>query len=247
MSVALLVALPGVAAAQRVELEGRVWFPAVTAEAKIEGGSLRGTALDFERDLGIDEPPLADLRLSVFTGPNSKLRLAYTLARYEGDAILGRSIEFNGALYPAATRVVSELDVHYVRLGWIWQPALLPDTLRLGPVLEAKAFVTEATLEAPATSPRLRETERLAVVIPTIGLALDLSPHRMVDLFAEVSGLTIGAPGHVVDAEAGVRITLNKLLAITGGYRFFDVHGEEGHSFARLRLAGPFLGARLRF
>ena len=247
VNVALLVALPGVTAAQRVELDGRYWAPDVSAEAKIEGGSLSGTTFDFKKDLRIDDEPLADLRLSVFTGPNSKLRLAYTHAGYDGDTTLGRTIQFNGAVYPATTRVVSELDVHYARLGWIWQIPVIPGKLKLGPILEAKGFVVEATLEAPATTPRLRETETLAIVIPSVGLVLDVSPRPAVDLFAEVSGLTVGDPGHVVDAEAGVRITLMKFLTVTGGYRFFEVRGEEDASFARLRLSGPFVGATLRF
>ena len=248
MSGALLVAQPSVAAAQHIALDASAWVPAVTAaEAKVEGGTLPGTAFDFKKDLGIDDGPLVDLRLSVFTGPNSKLRLAYTRASYEGDTIIDRTIQFNGSVYPASTRVVSELDLHYARLGWIWQLPVVPTKLRVGPVVEAKAFVVAATLDAPATTPRLRETERLAIVIPSVGLALDLSPHPLVDLFVEASGLTLGDPGRVVDAEAGVRINPIKFLAITGGYRFFEVRGEQDHSFARLQLSGPFVGVTFRF
>jgi hypothetical protein len=247
VSLGLLVALPAVAAAQRIELDAQYWGPAIGAEAKIEGGPLPGTAFDFKKDLDIDDEPLVDLRLHLFTGPNSRLRLAYTRANYEGDTILARTIEFNGTVYPVATRVLSELDLHYARLGWIWQLPVIPGTLRVGPVLEAKAFVASATLEARQTAPALRETERLAIVIPTAGLALDASPHPRVELFAEVSGLTLGDPGHVVDAEAGVRVRLVSFLTITGGYRFFEARGEEDRSFARLRLSGPFVGAAFRF
>src|SRR3989454_5672150 len=70
VSLALFVALPGVAAAQRIELDGRYWMPEVSAPAKIEGGPLPGTEFDFVKDLGIDDEPLPDLRLSIFTGPN---------------------------------------------------------------------------------------------------------------------------------------------------------------------------------
>src|SRR6267142_6143968 len=70
-SVALLVALPPGAAAQLIELDGRVWVPGIDAQAKIEGGSSAGTLIDFDRDLGIGTEPLPELRLSVFTGPNS--------------------------------------------------------------------------------------------------------------------------------------------------------------------------------
>jgi hypothetical protein len=247
VTVGVLVVVPGVAVAQRLELDGRYWPAAVKAEAKIEGGSLPGTEVDFEKDLGVDEPPLADLRLSVLTGPNSRLRLAYTHAGYEGDRVIDRPIEFNGATYPAATRVVSELDLHYARLGWIWQLPVIPDRLRVGPVLELKGFLVEATLDAPATMPRLRETEEVALVIPTVGLALDLRLRPALELFAEVSGLSVGEPGHLVDGEAGVRITLARFFTLAGGYRVFDVRGEEDVSFARFRLFGPFVGATLRF
>ncbi len=186
-SLVLLTALPGVAAAQFIELEGRVWVPEISARAKIEGGSSAGT------------------------------------------------------------RVVSDLDLHYARLGWIWQPWLIPEVLRLGPILEAKAFVAEMTLKAPSLVPRLQETEKVSVVIPTVGLAVDFRLFPVVDLFAEASGLTVGHPGHVVDAEAGARLSLFRFLAITGGYRFFEVRGEDNRSFARLRLSGPFLGASIRF
>src|SRR5438309_957855 len=134
VSLALLFAGPGIAVAQRIEVEGRAWIPEISARAKIEGGSSSpGTPIDLGRDLGIDTEPLPELRLSIFTGPNSRLRLAYTHGRWDGDAIIGQGIEFNGTQFPAASRVVSDLDLHYARLGWIWQPWLIPDRLRLGP------------------------------------------------------------------------------------------------------------------
>ena len=157
VSLALLFAGQGIAVAQRIEVEGRAWIPEISARAKIEGGSSSpGTPIDLGRDLGIDTEPLPELRLSIFTGPNSRLRLAYTHGRWDGDAIIGQGIEFNGTQFPAGSRVVSDLDLHYARLGWIWQPWLIPDRLRLGPILEAKAFVAEMTLEAPALVPRLK-------------------------------------------------------------------------------------------
>src|SRR5207245_4400609 len=99
VSLALFVALPGVAAAQRIELDGRYWIPEVSARAKTEGGSLHGSEFDFVKDLGIDDEPLPDLRLSIFTGPNSKLRLGDTHAAFEGDTIIGRTLPRRGPAY----------------------------------------------------------------------------------------------------------------------------------------------------
>ena len=142
---------------------------------------------------------------------------------------------------------MSDLDLHYARLGWIWQPWLIPERLRLCPILEAKAFVAEMTLEAPALVPRLKETEHVSVVIPTVGLAADVRLNAVIDLFAEVSGLSVGHPGHVVDTETGVRLNANRFFSLTAGYRFFEIRGEERRSFARLQLFGPFVGAAIRF
>ncbi|PYN61824.1 MAG: hypothetical protein DMD90_21945 [Candidatus Rokuibacteriota bacterium] len=103
------------------------------------------------------------------------------------------------------------------------------------------------TLEAPALVPRLKETEHVSVVIPTVGLAADVRLNAVIDLFAEVSGLSVGHPGHVVDAETGVRLNANRFFSLTAGYRFFEIRGEERRSFARLQLFGPFVGAAIRF
>src|SRR2546426_2207327 len=73
VSLALLFAGPGIAVAQRIEVEGRAWIPEISARAKIEGGSSSpGTPIDLGRDLGIDTEPLPELRLSIFTGPDRK-------------------------------------------------------------------------------------------------------------------------------------------------------------------------------
>src|SRR5207247_9696096 len=110
-----------------------------------------------------------------------------------------------------------------------------PGELSVGPVREARGCGVEPTLQAPATTPPLTETEKLAIALPSSGLAIDWSPHPVVDLFAEVSGLTLGDRGHVVDAEAGVRVNLSKFFAIIGGYRLSEIRGEQDSSFARLR------------
>src|SRR5207247_9734408 len=147
-----------------------------------------------------------------------------------GQPLIERATQSNGSVCPASAGVVSDLDLHYARLGWIWQLPVITDKLRVGPVVEAKAFVASATLDAPATTPRLRETERVAVVIPSAGLALDLSLHPLIDLFAEGSALPLGDRGRVIDAEAGVRVHLVKFLTMTRGYRFVEVRGGWDHS-----------------
>ncbi len=232
-----------------VELEARYWLPDLDASMKVDDDSLPGTDIDLEEDLGLDGEEAPEGRLTIRTGVVSRLRLAYTRLRFEADETLSRTIRFGGETFAAGQTVASEVEMHYGRVGWLWQPLTIPGLLRFGPLFEVKGFWVEASIETRGAGPTASETERFPLALPTVGLALDLSPHPMIHLFAEASGVPLGDLGHVVDAEAGLRLTPLPLLAISAGYRIFDVRiGEDDDDdMAELTLFGPFVGASLRF
>lgn len=248
LGIAILGVMHGVASAEPlVELEGRYWIADVSASAKVKSGLVAGTDIDFKDDLALGAENLPELRLTVFTGLNSKIRLAYTRASFDGEKTLGKDIQFSGTTFSANTRVATELDVNYVRLGWAWQFLTIPTKVKFGPLLEAKAFLVDASLKTRGLTPSLRESETFLIGFPTVGLALDVSAHEIINLFAEASGLPAGDFGHIVDAEVGVKLIPLKNLTISGGYRVFDIRAGDNSNFARLRLFGPFVGVSLRF
>src|SRR5262245_40571028 len=158
----LILLVPGLAPAQLIELEGRYWFADIDARAKVESGSLPGTSIDFKDDLGVDDIANApELRLTFGLPLNNKIRLAYTYLHFEGDSTLERSINFNGSTFAANTRVDSDLKIHYGRLGWIWQPLAIPNLLKVGPMLDLKGVVLEATVESKNTGVKDRKSTRL--------------------------------------------------------------------------------------
>jgi hypothetical protein len=244
---ALLFFAPGLALAQIVELEGRYWFTDVKAKAKVTSGSLEGTNVDFTEDLGLDAEGAPGVRLTFGLPFNSKIRLAYTYLHLQGDTTLDQTINFGGSTFTANTLVESELELHYGRLGWIWQPIAVPGVLKLGPILELKAAVLDATVDSRNTIPTVKESQELGLILPTIGAALDFTPHRMIHLFAEVSGLPGGSLGYIVDAEAGIRIVPVPFLTIAGGYRYFDLKIEYDNDSGQAKLYGPFVGVSARF
>jgi hypothetical protein len=243
---ALLVLLaPERTLAQIVDIEGRYWFTDLDASVRVESGSIPGTRIDVGQDLDVDDANLPEVRLTFSTGLSSKLRLAYLQGNFDGQTTLGQSIQFSGRTFGANTRVDTDLDLYYGRIGWTWQFPVVPDVFRLGPLLEVKGLVIDTTVRSPGTG--LRESALLPMVFPTVGAMLSVTPIAALEIFAEVSGMTFGSLGHVVDAEAGVRFIPIRFLTLSAGYRVFDARIEHDDDFAKLKLTGPFVGASFRF
>jgi len=231
----------------KVEFEGRYWITGLTCTAKVTDNGV-GTDINFKSDLGLKNKNFPDGRFTWYTGPNSKLRLAYTQISYSGDKDVEKTIEFGGKTYIDGTRVLTDLDVKYARLGWVWQFINIANgKFKLGTLLEAKGFWVDMSLEAPNLVPPIKESKKLAAALPTIGVALDINPHKIVNIFVEVSGLPAGKYGYFLDGEAGAKIIPIKNLSIVGGYRIFDIKANDDPNYAKLKISGPFVGATLRF
>ncbi len=245
-----MIFTPCLALAQKgptLELEGRYWIPDLSGKVKASE-TFVDTKIDLKRDLGINDENFPEVRLTWHTGPKSRIRVAYTQAGFDGDETLSRSFEFEGQSFTAGTRVETDVKVRYLRIGWIWQFIDIgKGAVKLGTLLEGKGFWGRASLEAPDLSLPIQELEKFLLVLPTIGAALDINPHRMLNIFGEVSGLTAGSYGYVYDAEAGIKLIPVKFLSIVAGYRIFEIKATHSHDSARLRFHGPFAGATLRF
>jgi hypothetical protein len=228
-----------------LEFEGRYWMPSFSAKAKVVEAEI-GSEFDAVDDLGIEDENLPDGRITWHTGPNSRLRLGYTQVDYSGSKDIARTIQFDGETYSAGTRVNSEMDIKYLRLGWIWQFInIANDKVKLGTIVEAKALSADVSLEAPNAG--ISESEYVVGGLPTVGLALDINPVKNVTLFGEVSGLSAGRYGHFVDVEAGLEYKLCKYFSINGGYRLIDLKVDYDSNLAKLQIAGPFAGGKISF
>ncbi len=249
--IAVTVLSAGVALAQGgVEFESYLWRPDLTSTVRsVAGDAVLDPALatlDLKADLGMQDEDAADYRLTFRTGPRSRVRLAYLGLDYDGDQQVARTVEFDGQTYVVGTRVVSALSLDYARLGWTWQ-FIGTEQVRLGTVVEVKWIEIDAALRAPGLVPPVDEADSRSAVFPTVGLALDVTPGRMLSLFAEVTGVAAGDRGHFLDGEVGVRLTPVPFLTLVGGYRTVDFRIEDDPDLAELEDSGPFVGLNLRF
>lgn len=247
---AILVFIPCIALAQKdptLELEGRYWFMDLQGNVKVTQNDI-GADINLKKDLGIKDEGYPEVRLTWYTGKKSKIRVAYTQVGFEGDENIQRTIQFNGETYNVGTRVVTELDIKYLRIGWVWQFINIENGLiKFGTLIEGKGFWFKAALEAPDLVSPIGGKEKFVFGLPTIGAALDINPHEMLNIFAEGSGLYAGSYGYVYDAEAGIKLIPIKLLSIMGGYRILEFKAKNDPDYAKARVHGPFVGVTVRF
>ncbi len=231
----------------QVEFQGIYWVTDLTAKAKVVESSI-GTDFNFKSDLGVKDEDFTEARFIWYRGENSKIRFTYTKANYRGEQDITRPIEFKGKTYSASTRVKSELDIQYFRLGWINQfMNLLDEKIKIGTIVELKGVTSDILLETPNISPAINESESFIGGLPTIGAALELKPIEQIGLFAEISGLPAGKYGHFFDAEAGAKITPIKYLSLSLGYRIIDIKADDDPNFIKMKLTGPFFSGTLNF
>ena len=231
----------------RFTLEGWYWRGDLEATALVNRGTL-GTVFDFKRDLGMSDAGTPAGRFVLALGPHSRLHFSYLDLSYRGDATVERTIEFAGHTYTVGTRVVSSLGERYGRAGWVWQFVDVGDgAFRLGTVLDVVWLRLAAALRAPDLQPPEQESDTLSGTLPALGLAVDASPHRALDLFLEGSGVDAGSHGSLLDAEAGLRVFPTANLGVLAAYRVLDLRLNDRPDFAKVRVAGPYLGLSARW
>jgi hypothetical protein len=241
----LLLAAQDSDSAGSLDLLGRYWMPQMAGTVRVEAAGF-GTDIDLRRDLGMPDTnfPLGGL---VWQHGTQRVRFDYTPIEYTGDQTVRRTIVFRGAPYTVGTRVVSDLQIRQLQLGWAWQFLHLGHNVRLGPMLEGDGFLLNESLAAPDLATPYRQTEKLAVGIPAAGLALDIQPRRWLDVYGQAAGMNVPGYGYFVGSDAGVRVNPSKHLDLTAGYRTFNLHVAVSPAFGSMRLRGPFVGAGLRF
>ena len=237
--------LPALLAAQQtVDFVGRYWIPQMSATIRVEAGGF-GTDIDARTDLGFSNTNFPEGDFAWQKG-RGRVTFSYTPIDFTGDQNVNRTIFFRGREYTIGTRVLSELEVQHLELTWAFQFIRAGHGLfRLGPMVAAEGFLLHGSLAAPAFN--LTEKENLSVGLPTAGLALNIQPHRRVDIYGQVAGMEIGGYGYFIGSDAGVKVVPWRNLLLTAGYRTFNLHVDSAPDLARLQLRGPFVGAGLRF
>jgi hypothetical protein len=220
--------------AQVLELEGSYWFLRTDAQVRIERLGV-ATDIDLKNDLNAAESNFPEGRATLRLG-NHRLRFAYVPMHYEGDNQVSRTIIFNGRTYTFGTRILSNIDLDWLRLSWtyfVYRPA--GGRVRIGPTLEAHGFLQNFELRAPTLN--LAQSNGLSVGAPAVGLAAEGDAGKFFRLSAELAGISVGRYGYLLRGEGAVQFVPVRYLGFSAGYRWLRLHADYQ---PRLRpAAGP--------
>ncbi len=231
----------------KIEIEVRPWVTDLESNIKISSGdSEGGTELDFKHDLNVGDDDFVDVRVSYQATSRSKIRLSYVQMDFSGEKTLAQALSFGGRTFAVGSRVETGLDAELIRLAWIRQ-MINKEYFQIDGIVEVKGLSLVVNMHVPSTEVNQRDTSTL--VVPTVGVAVNVKPFSVINVFGEVTGLYIdqGEYGYTYDAEAGIRIIPFEHVNIIGGYRVLKINLEDAPDFAKLRLEGPFISVVVRF
>jgi len=192
-------------------------------------------------DLGIADKRTFDVRGTLQFKKGWKIRGSYTPLKYSGDTEVPRTFTYGDTRYERFERVVTSIKGAYYSADLEWDFLKGPHGF-LGAVVGAKMFDVDASLVNASIN--AREVDTLTAPVPVIGLASRLYAGR-VSVEGEVTGLSAGSRGSMLEAEGSVRLHISDHLAAMGGYRHLTLDGKDGKDQVKLKLGGWQFGLEI--
>ncbi len=244
----LLLCASTVAAQERdrFQLEVFQWEPDATGFVQVLEAGI-GSDIDLERDLGITSDSVTGIRLSLFPSQRTEVRFGLLPISFSGDLVANQTITFGGQTFEISERIVSALDLDYLRAGFAWQFLSSGDgRFRAGPLVEVKAFDGSASLTAPDLLIPITVSETFEAAFGSAGIAVDLEPTDRVHVFGEYTALVASDEGDQSDFEVGVQVRIWEALYAFAGVRTMEIQFEDGDDFIDFELDAAFFGVALR-
>lgn len=232
-----------------VEFAALYWNPTPDFILRTESLNILGTTIDLADDLNIEQKRLPDFRFVLKAGRRHKLRVSYLPITYTSEAVLDRTIVFNGTTYRIGLPVNADFEWKAWRFGYEFD-FIVRDRGYVGFIVEAKYTDVSLSLASPALS----ETASAQVPVPAVGGTFRVYPAPFLAITGEVSGIKL--PGSLTDGEdtadyidwdlyATANFTRN--IGAQVGYRTLDISYRYDDEFGDFKIKGPYFGAVVRF
>jgi hypothetical protein len=217
------------------------WRPNLESQVQATRGSVTGSLIDLQDDLGIQDERTFQVRGSLQFAPGHKLRFSYTPLDYAADLDVGRTFSFLGQTYTLSTQVQSSLKGKLYFGAYEFDLVKTPQGY-LGVMLGAQYFDGGVAIAAPEIG--VRESLEPTVPVPVVGVTGRGYVGKL-SFEGELNGLTIGERGHAYEFSVGARFHVSQKLAGTAGYRRVNIEGHDNEDLLKFKMGGFTFGLEL--
>jgi hypothetical protein len=239
---------------KRMGFEFRYWFANSRASVNATE-NINGPEVGLRAGLGLNSKGAAEAHYSWrFTGRH-KLKIDYAqLSTNSSTADLALNLGDNSLSadnIDLSSLGRAEMDIKQLKIGYTWQGIKLGNRIRLGPLVDVRGILFDASLTVPSSSGAGDVVDRrsgtFGLGMLTLGTEVSAALHRRVEVTSALSFIPVAGLGRVFEADTTARFSLSNHLNLSMGYRYLRVRAGEGPNFAELRLRGPVIGAGFRF
>ncbi|MEJ2657413.1 MAG: hypothetical protein P8012_09480 [Desulfobacterales bacterium] len=226
-------------------VRGYYWFPDVSGDIRVDDDGIVGTELDLENDMGLDSESYPIIEAFAGAGKHH-LSLAYYNLDYDGDTVLSKDIYFNGELFQANERIVSNLEYDNYDVMYRYDLIDLENFLAggsLGVVARLMVFDGSASISSATVTTKENFTAPIPMVGANfhVGILKDLLEARVL-----VTGIGY-SDNTAFDGQAEISLTPFPFLDICGGYRFLKIDVEEDDVKFDFDNSGLYVGVTISF
>jgi hypothetical protein len=238
------------AEAYLIEGSAGLWRPSPTMSIRSESIGIVGSAIDFNRDLGLATTRFKELQVVFHPGLKHKFRFQYIPLVYHQTATLRREIVFNGQRYNVGLPVISELDWKAYRFTYEYD--FISMRRGFGGVLfDLKQTQVRASLRSPL--PQLDEYTTHRAPVPAIGGIARVYVVPSVSITGELSGITVPSStnydfsGHYTELNIYATVNFNRNIGAQLGYRALDVDAVIDNDSGSFTVKGLYFGVVARY
>ena len=234
------------AQAFEVGARGYYWWPDFSADLRVDNDSTKGTTIDAEDDLGMDDESYPSVEVFGGVG-NHHISVMYTKADYSGDKDISRNIVFNGRNYTIGTNVKSDLEFTMIDVEYQYDVVDLENVLAgfsIGIIGKIKYLEGEASLKGGGFD----ESESFEAPIPMLGLGVHVGILAdILEARAKIAG--IGYSGNkFYEGQADISLTPFPFLDIYAGYKIMKLDVDDiSDVYADIEFKGPYVGLAVSF
>jgi len=247
-SVMVMIVVAVGASASTIDFRTSLWSAGLEAEAAASSGGLKGTLIDLDKELGLDNKKditTYEVRLNFWR--RHHLFGAVWDMEYGGENVLERTVNFSGQQYRISSLVKSKVAIDFSQVGY--QLDLVSGkNLSVGVVADIHLYKVDAQLEATVPGGTVATKAKLESTAGLVGLDLRAPVFRD-DLLLHLrgEGMVYGVGDELFDFRGEIGWSIAQNVRLIGGYRWMQIKFDEEDFTVDAGVNGPYVGLQAEF